>query len=314
MRTLTAPHVLGFASLVALSACNDSSGDPSTQTMSSSLCPTCAPSAGGETADFPSSIGEPPCHGFELQVPISAEEARSLGVVDPERIERVTKPIDAPFSWTLFEPNEYVPHPFTRVLGGFASSTTLHLRTTIVAYRQLSPDPAHCTDSNCHDNPGDKFDYDFDFDTKRECNGVALDLQTTVDTDDGAVHGVVTSTMSIRPGLASEDGVYAEASLQDVTGSLDLASSDAPPVRGYLGLRMKVGDNGITGAVGLALVYDVISETVVAPDGGPSPSHQREAPIWGEFIVGPRTDHWFDGSVLLGDSFLPFSDPAAAKP
>ncbi len=241
------PHAAGHCSRIALlalgvsalAACAAKEGAP--PDIETGLCPSCEPSAGGETGDF--SGTQSVCTLLLAPAPIEEAEARALGYDPAELRRRLTQALDLPLMWRV--PGSQLDPP--RVIDesrfemrpptGFSQEETrislsVHATDALIHVR---PDPDYCDGSTCRRalENGTMIDV-----PQTSCEAsLNLDVTIDVETADGAVRGTL-------------KGRAEKVSSRDLTV---LATADLTQLAGKLRLWPKTGFGKLTGTLWLTL-------------------------------------------------------------
>jgi hypothetical protein len=258
-------------------ACADSGG----RYPSKNLCSTCA---GGETADFPGASYDDRCDGFGVEVPVTREQLAQLGWVALDELTALDSPVDARLAWHRDDRGQ------VHAKGGYDRTTSIQMTTKVVGYRHVMPDPALCEGSTCSCPESEMCPPWWRQEIKPlECEHVLVDLESELETGDGAVSGTVRETMSIRRESHGDTTfVTGSSSLANAYGTLAIEHEGVSLGGGYLVVRRGVGAEGMFGAIAPVYLYGKLGS-----DAGVD-SYQAIAPIWGTFEVGkPPESNWW---------------------
>jgi hypothetical protein len=221
---------LGFL-LLLIAGCEASASEPmrelgETEDTVDVVCPSCGPSAGGETGDFGADIAA--CAAAYTKRMIDAEEGDALGFDASDAVRAIETVIDSEMTWAVIDSDDGDP------ASGFEPQTRVHLALAVDALSYQELDVELCTSDDCRIQA-----------EEGQCEErlIWVSASGQLHTEDGAIAVELASqyVRILRPG-DDDVSVAAQANLRDVTGSLQLAPSFPEPRLGVLNLSLDFDD------------------------------------------------------------------------
>lgn len=247
------PWVLALGA--CLSACDErSTADPPTL---SGICPSCEPSAGGETGDFG---GTPsPCEYLNHERSISLSEAAALGFGVAELERRLAQGSEAPLTWIErgWSPPE---------VSGYGSKVAISVRVHVLRDDAVlrSIDRDICDGGRCRLGPVEI--------PEQGCPGrLRIPIELEIETTDRALgtraHGdIYLVQYELHPGPIL---AFARIDLQEVNGALRLVpSSSRGAHRGTLVVELELASRIMKGRLWPSMYFDEMPKIEQVPIEG----------------------------------------------
>jgi hypothetical protein len=220
-----------------------------------SLCPSCQPSAGGESSDFEGDADV--CSAFARRRSVSFDEARAAGFDMPRIVALVTREFTAPLRWSAAELDGVEP-AFAAVMppSGFGAETSIHGAVSAASEMVLAElDPARCdADRVCTSESAEPISCAFFLANLRS----TLELTLQLDTADASIGSV---SLSGRLWLARGDtspaleaGFGGDLSL--VQGTLRVGSGLPDPHLGSLSATLGFWPTAVRGVITPVIIPD----------------------------------------------------------